>query len=170
MKITALLVGVIVCAGCSKSAAVAPPQVGRGAGAAVAAPAEGIRAATVRVDGAIAKACGIEELTEPHHFDTDDASLARADRSLLGSLAECLTKGALRDSRVSLVGHADPRGEHSYNFALGEQRASAVRRHLELLGVASDRITTTSRGELDALGQDEQSWAHDRRVDVAVVD
>jgi peptidoglycan-associated lipoprotein len=33
-------------------------------------------------------------------------------------------------------------------------------------GLAKDKMDSTSRGEMDAVGTDEPSWAHDRRVDV----
>jgi outer membrane protein OmpA-like peptidoglycan-associated protein len=34
------------------------------------------------------------------------------------------------------------------------------------LGVDASKVTTTSRGKLDATGSDEASWQQDRRVDI----
>jgi peptidoglycan-associated lipoprotein len=67
---------------------------------------------------------------------------------------------------LNLVGRADPRGDSEYNMVLGSQRASAVSSALESLGLASAQISASSRGEMDAKGTDEATWADDRRVDV----
>jgi outer membrane protein OmpA-like peptidoglycan-associated protein len=53
-----------------------------------------------------------------------------------------------------------------YIMSLGETRPDAVKRYLALLGVAGSRLTTTSRGALDAQGHDEATWAVARRVDL----
>jgi outer membrane protein OmpA-like peptidoglycan-associated protein len=49
---------------------------------------------------------------------------------------------------------------------LGATRADAVKHYLAQLGVTGSRLTTTSRGALDAQGRDEAAWAVDRRVDL----
>jgi peptidoglycan-associated lipoprotein len=67
---------------------------------------------------------------------------------------------------VHLVGHTDPRGTEEYNLALSDQRAQAVRRYLENLGVPSGRLVVVPKGELEAQGTDEQTWAEDRRVEL----
>ena len=36
------------------------------------------------------------------------------------------------------------------------------------LGLPVDKVTTSSRGKLDASGTDEAGWANDRRVDIEV--
>ena len=50
----------------------------------------------------------------------------------------------------------------------GENRAEAVKTFLVGLGVPGDKISTSSRGKLDAVGQDEAGWSQDRRVDLEV--
>ena len=55
-------------------------------------------------------------------------------------------------------------------MSLGESRADSVRRYLHDLGVAHERVTASSRGELDAVGTDEAGYALDRRVDIALAD
>jgi peptidoglycan-associated lipoprotein len=37
-------------------------------------------------------------------------------------------------------------------------------------GMNADKMATTSRGEMDANGTDEESWSKDRRVDVVLGD
>ena len=67
---------------------------------------------------------------------------------------------------MDLVGLADPRGETVFNMTLGAKRARAAHPFLAGLGVGSDKLFDTSRGELDATGTDEQGWKKDRRVDI----
>ena len=52
------------------------------------------------------------------------------------------------------------------NLALGQRRADSVDGYIDRRGVQRARIVTTTRGAMDATGQDETGWAHDRRVDV----
>ena len=79
-----------------------------------------------------------------------------------------MVKGTLKTGQVLLTGHCDNRGEQEFNMSLGENRAEAVKTFLVGLGVPADQVRTSSRGKLDAAGQDEAGWANDRRVDVEV--
>ena len=54
-------------------------------------------------------------------------------------------------------------------MTLGESRASSVHRYMVDLGVGKERMTATSRGEMDATGTDEEGWRKDRRVDIELV-
>ena len=102
------------------------------------------------------------------HFDYESPDLRSESRSTLERLAQCLLKGTLKSGQVLLTGHCDNRGEQEFNMSLGEYRAEAVRGFLVGLGVAGDKVRTSSRGELDASGVDEAGWANDRRVDIEV--
>jgi peptidoglycan-associated lipoprotein len=53
---------------------------------------------------------------------------------------------------------------------LGERRAANVKTAISNEGLSSEKIATTSRGEMDASGTEESSWAKDRRVDVLLGD
>ena len=110
--------------------------------------------------------CGISDTGAAPKFDFDSVVLSRSDRSELDQLSKCMTTGPLAGKNVELVGRADPRGEAEYNMTLGATRANAVKHYLAQLGVASSRLTTTSRGALDASGTDESTWAIDRHVDL----
>jgi peptidoglycan-associated lipoprotein len=129
----------------------------------------GVDTSNLSVSDAIAKACGIPPQTKTStSFDFDSAQLGDDDRAMLALVAKCLTEGALKGHAVSLIGRADPRGEEEYNMNLGGSRADSVRRYMQDLGVAKDKLSSTSRGELDATGKDEAGWAKDRRVDVTL--
>ena len=125
----------------------------------------------LRVSEPIARACALPgSPAEAPRFGYDTDELVAADRDALARIADCLTTGALKDRPVRLVGRADPRGTEAYNMVLGAKRANTVARYLRALGVDGARLQETSRGELDARGEDEASWTEDRRVDIVLVD
>ena len=59
-------------------------------------------------------------------------------------------------------------GSPEYNIGLGERRAQAVRRALMLQGAADAQLSTVSYGEERAavIGQAEEAWAQNRRVEI----
>ena len=103
---------------------------------------------------------------EAPHFDYDQAHLRPRGADILKDVAQCLTRGPLGDRSITIVGRTDPRGSEEHNDQLGASRASAARDYLTSRGVSPDRITIVSRGSEGATGDDEASWALDRRVDV----
>lgn len=122
----------------------------------------------VNVDDDIVKACNLKftNVEDSPKFDYDSDELTPAERDVLSAIAKCLTTGPLKGRSVDLVGRADPRGETEYNMTLGARRARHVHNFMGTLGVPSDKMHDTSRGELDATGKDEAGWRLDRRVDV----
>lgn len=112
----------------------------------------------------VRKACGISD--DEAYFAFNSANVRYQDRKVLGKLRACFTTGALKDRQMELVGHADPRGDDNYNLALGGRRADSVKSVIVNEGMPSSKVVTSSRGEMDATGTDEASWAKDRRVDV----
>jgi len=75
----------------------------------------------------------------------------------------------MKGRKLSIVGHADPRGTDEYNMKLGESRADSVEKYLEREGVGSEFMTTESKGKREATGVDESGWAYDRRVEIKLV-
>lgn len=122
------------------------------------------KAGVVHIAADIRKACGISDADA--HFAFDSATLGQTQRPVLTQLANCFVTGPLRGREMRLVGHADPRGPDDYNMVLGGSRADTVKAFLTMKGVPTSHIATTSRGEMEARGTDEASWAEDRRVDV----
>jgi peptidoglycan-associated lipoprotein len=99
-------------------------------------------------------------------FAYNDEELLPTDRDVLQQVATCLTRGPLKGKAVQLVGRSDPRGTDEYNLGLGTRRAQSVSTYLLRLGVPNTQLATTTRGELDARGNDENGWQTDRRVDL----
>jgi peptidoglycan-associated lipoprotein len=120
--------------------------------------------ATVAVSDEIRAACGIAETDA--YFAYDSARINDRARQILAKVAKCFKDGPLAGRSMRLVGHADPRGDEEYNLLLGGRRADSVKGTLVSSGLSGSRVSTTSRGEMEATGTDEASWARDRRVDV----
>ncbi len=104
------------------------------------------------------------------HFAFDRYKLSDDAQKTLSEI------GALMLSRMELKvvveGHCDGRGASSYNLALGERRALAVREFLVAMGVDALRLHTVSYGEEYPLapGNDETAWARNRRAHFRVKD
>jgi peptidoglycan-associated lipoprotein len=99
-------------------------------------------------------------------FDFDSFAVKDEYRALIEAHAGYLTSNP--QSRVILQGNADERGSREYNLALGQKRAEAVRRVLNLLGVQDERLEAISFGEEKprALGDTEEDYAKNRRTDI----
>ncbi len=123
-------------------------------------------ASNVSIAPDLLRACNIPDADA--YFTFDSARLASFDGYALDSLATCFTSGPMKGKKLSLVGHADPRGTPDYNVTLGQSRADAVAGYLKVKGLEGSNIFTTSRGAMDATGREETGWAHDRRVDVTL--
>jgi peptidoglycan-associated lipoprotein len=102
------------------------------------------------------------------HFDYDQATLTDEARATLEKHALWMQNH--RAAKVLVEGHCDERGTVEYNLALGAQRAQAASDYLVSLGVAADRLRTTSYGKERPLdpGHDEAAWARNRRAHFAV--
>ncbi|MGW8193360.1 MAG: OmpA family protein [Desulforhopalus sp.] len=105
------------------------------------------------------------ENLSPIYFDFDQAGIRPDMTDVLVRNAEYLKSvpGAL----VIIEGNSDERGTNEYNLALGERRAINAQQYLFNLGVAPERMRTLSYGEEKPLflGQDEDAYSHNRRVD-----
>jgi len=75
---------------------------------------------------------------------------------------------ASRKRHVVVEGHTDERGGREYNVALGQRRAEAVVKSLELLGVNASQLEAVSFGKERpaAQGSDEAAWALNRRAEL----
>ncbi|APR83948.1 18K peptidoglycan-associated outer membrane lipoprotein [Minicystis rosea] len=122
---------------------------------------------SVHIDNRILKACGNLPTAR---FAFDSSSIQPEAAAALDALAHCFTRGALAGHRMTLIGHTDPRGEVEYNLGLGQRRAGSVADYIAARGMARTHLSTSSRGEFDSVGTDEDGWARDRKVDVILAD
>jgi peptidoglycan-associated lipoprotein len=98
------------------------------------------------------------------YFAFNEFGVRQQDQSTLEENARCIQ--SVKDRKVHLSGHCDPRGTEEYNLALSNQRAQAVRKYLEELGIPAARLHVVPKGELEATGTDEETWAKDRKVEL----
>jgi peptidoglycan-associated lipoprotein len=72
---------------------------------------------------------------------------------------------------LAIEGNTDDRGTSEYNLALGQRRAEAVSRALQILGVPSRRMEAVSNGEEKPRNKmgDEAARAENRRADLFFV-
>jgi peptidoglycan-associated lipoprotein len=122
---------------------------------------------SVHIDERIMKACG--DLPSAH-FAFDSAAIRAEADTALDALARCFVSGPLKGHGMKLIGHADPRGEHEYNFALGQRRAGSVATYLSGKGLDAAHVQSSSKGDTEATGTDEAGWARDRVVDIFLAD
>lgn len=117
---------------------------------------------------------GANPLTDPAsplskrsiYFDFDSFVIKGEYQSLIQAHSRYLKENP--KAKVILQGHADERGSREYNLALGQKRADAVKRAMEILGVKETQVESVSFGEEKprAPGHDESSWAENRRTDI----
>lgn len=99
-------------------------------------------------------------------FRTDEDVLAADTGSRLEQLATTLAK--MHDVRVRLDGFADERGDADYNQQLSARRAEHVRDRLVASGVPASRIKVAAHGESQAMDDNVDSFALERRVSLTL--
>jgi peptidoglycan-associated lipoprotein len=103
------------------------------------------------------------------HFARDSAKLQSGSKVAISQAAEKLVGAA--DVKLYVAGHCDERGSLGYNRVLGEKRARSVANELVRLGVPADWLTIVTYGKERpaATGNDEASYARNRRVEFEVL-
>jgi peptidoglycan-associated lipoprotein len=97
-------------------------------------------------------------------FTTDQTVLSPTAQATLDKQAAWLNQ--YNKYSFTIEGHADERGTREYNFALGSQRAQAVRDYLAAKGVSASRMRTISYGKERpvAVCDDISCWSQNRRA------
>lgn len=108
------------------------------------------------------------QLARVVYFDFDSYVVKDEYAPTIASYARSLTSNDQR--RLTIEGHADERGGREYNLALGQKRAEAVRKALELLGVKENQMEAVSYGEERPAmqGATEEAWAKNRRAELTL--
>ena len=135
-------------------------------------PAEEVTPPLEELEGEAEEAVEIEEaepiVLEDIFFDYDKFSIKDEYKTILSRNAEVLLGD--QDAKLLIEGHCDERGTNEYNLALGEKRAKAVIDFYVTYGVDASRLSMISYGEEKpfAMGNNEESWAKNRRAHMAV--
>lgn len=108
--------------------------------------------------GAEPDLCKLENI----YFAYNKYTLPKEGGEILQKNAACL--GKVPSRVVQIEGHCDQRGTEEYNLALSNERAQTVMKYLVRLGVKASRLRVVPKGELEAKGTNEDTWAKDRKV------
>ncbi|WP_226883600.1 OmpA family protein [Allocoleopsis franciscana] len=99
------------------------------------------------------------------HFALDQSTISPESAVILDQIVAVMRSYPFLT--VDIQGHTDPRASAAYNQALGMRRAIAARNYLLRQGIAPERLTIRSFGELErrTTGSDVVDYARDRRVE-----
>lgn len=105
-------------------------------------------------------------------FDIDKFDLSATHKQKLEAFAQRLiaTLAAAPNSIVTIVGYADAPGTEPHNLDLGQRRADAVRNYLISLAVSPGQLHATSLGAGSPLIATKKYEAHNRRVEINVLE
>jgi peptidoglycan-associated lipoprotein len=100
------------------------------------------------------------------YFDLDSYVVKDEFKPVLEAHAKYLA--SRKDRKIIIQGNTDERGGSEYNLALGQKRAEAVRRGLQVMGVPDSQMEAISFGKEKpkSTGSDEAAWAENRRADI----
>jgi|AntRauTorckE5430_2_1112549.scaffolds.fasta_scaffold01105_4 outer membrane protein OmpA-like peptidoglycan-associated protein len=107
------------------------------------------KAAAVAGDDQRAEIIDLDEFTKIILFPYN-SSQKDIDKAIDEYLLTVAKRMQQTNEKVTLVGHADDKGQPEYNQKLGQQRADFVKSILVRDGAPAANITTSSRGESDA--------------------
>ena len=86
-------------------------------------------------------------------FEFDKSNLSPQGQRILDAYAQDLKK--MKSVRnISMVGHTDGKGSISYNDALGQRRADAVKAYLSSKGFSSNMMQASSKGKSELLNNE----------------
>ncbi|MCC9598831.1 peptidoglycan-associated lipoprotein Pal [Rubrivivax sp. JA1055] len=100
------------------------------------------------------------------YFDFDSYVVKDEYKPVIDANAKFLTLD--KSVRLTAEGHTDERGGREYNLALGQKRAEAVVKALQVMGAAAGQVEPVSFGKERPAdpGHDEAAWSKNRRVEL----
>lgn len=101
------------------------------------------------------------------YFDFDKSVVKDEYRPSVAAHAGYLKDHGSR--KIQIQGNTDARGSREYNLGLGQRRAEAVKKSMEVLGTSSAQLEAVSYGKEKpkAQGNSEADHAENRRADIA---
>jgi peptidoglycan-associated lipoprotein len=105
---------------------------------------------------------------ESVYFDYNEFVIKSEFKNIIEKQSENIKNH--KNASVVLEGNADERGSAAYNLALGEKRATSVKKMLVTLGVPSTQIKVVSYGKSKPVMDchEEKCWQENRRVDFKI--
>lgn len=102
------------------------------------------------------------------NFAFDSSDLTSVAKQNLDKLATVLINNP--DTNINIYGHTDSKGSDSYNLALSERRANAVKSYLISKGIAASRMYAKGMGEAEPVADNntDAGRAENRRVEFAI--
>ena len=157
LRSLSLLAGLLLLAACADNPS---STSGTGANAAANTPAPTTNANSIAPGSA---QDFVQNVGDRVFFDFDKTDVKPEGRQILQRQADWLKK--YPNVTVTVEGHCDERGTREYNLALGERRATAVKKMLVALGIPANRVSTISYGKERpaVVGSNEAAWAQNRR-------
>ncbi|ATB70462.1 outer membrane peptidoglycan-binding protein [Sulfurospirillum diekertiae] len=116
--------------------------------------------------GTVVDADGCPKIIRLHvQFDFDKSTVKPAFMPEIQKVADFMKQNP--GYSVVLEGHTDSKGSDAYNMKLSDQRAKAVAKALESLGVSAAKVTTEAFGESKPVASNDTDAgrAENRRVD-----
>lgn len=109
----------------------------------------------------------MQATTRVVYFDYDSFAIRPEFQTVIEAHAKYIR--ADKSRKVVIEGHTDERGGREYNLALGQKRAEAVRKALNLLGVADGQLEAVSFGKEKpaVLGSTEAAMEKNRRAEIS---
>jgi len=101
-------------------------------------------------------------------YDFDSDAIRPEAATNLQNLASSLKK--YPNTTLLVVGHTDALGSTTYNQDLSTRRATSASTYLTTQGVATSRLSTSGRGELESVASNETEAGRqkNRRIEVAI--
>jgi len=168
-KLLSLLISVAIISGCSSNVKLSdvPVEDRSGANPNTAAAASSVSSLDARgigsLNGIKPGPAGVANVV---YFDYDSYTVKPEFQAVLEAHARFIKADGTR--RANIEGHTDERGGSEYNIALGQKRAEAVRRALNVLGVADGQMEAVSYGKEkpSITGNDEAAFSKNRRSEI----
>lgn len=105
------------------------------------------------------------------HFGLESSKLSDTAKQALDKFADNL-KQQNKNVYIEIQGHTDSTGSAAYNMKLGQERAEAVRRYLNSVGIPLHRMSVISYGETAPIASNKtrEGRSQNRRVTLVVLE
>ncbi len=103
------------------------------------------------------------------YFDTNSVRIKPEHQEVLDHAVNFVRQYGEKTKYVVIYGHADPRGNGSYNKRLSERRAKSVKEYFIAHGVDEHAVLIDGYGATVPKTTDRKNYQMDRRVEFQVI-